>query len=214
MIKSTIFNGCSQSDAEKIIKCLDMRKEKFNTTEIILSYNRKTTEVGVVLDGTAELTAYDYDGNRMILERYEKDAIFGSLFASTSQTDECFLVATKPCEVLFFDYKKILSPCVNACSHHTVFLDNVLSLLTETLRMRADHIAVLTKRSLRGKLTEFFSIQALQNGSICFTLPFSLYTLADYLGVDRSAMQREMKRMREEGIIQSKGKNIVLCKKI
>ena len=43
-----------------------------------------------------------------------------------------------------------------------------------------------------------------------FLLPFTLSTLADYLSIDRSAMTRELKRMKEEGLIEINRRNIRL----
>ena len=48
-------------------------------------------------------------------------------------------------------------------------------------------------------------------GEETFTLPFSLSTLADYIATDRSAMMRELKRLREEGVVQSEGRQFTLC---
>ena len=43
-----------------------------------------------------------------------------------------------------------------------------------------------------------------------FILPFSLTDLADYLSVDRSAMMRELKLLRDEGFIEKNGNKITL----
>ena len=61
--------------------------------------------------------------------------------------------------------------------------------------------------------TEGISVRQLadQTGSESFLLPFSLSTLADYIATDRSAMMRELKRLRTEGVIQSSGRQITLC---
>ena len=210
MLKATIFKGLREDETKNLIKCLGAKQEKFNTTETIMSYNGHQDEVGILLSGTADLVTYDYDGNRMILERYRENTIFGQVFAAFSGTDEPNLVAAEDCVVLFFSYQKALTQCKKACQQHTRFLSNLFSLLTERLRAQANHIEALTKRSLRGKLLAYFEIQAQEHQSFSFTLPFSLYALADYLSVDRSAMQREMKKMRDEGLIASKGRKIEL----
>ena len=41
-------------------------------------------------------------------------------------------------------------------------------------------------------------------------LPMSYTTLAEYLSVDRSAMMREMRKMREEGLICTEGRSVTL----
>ena len=44
-------------------------------------------------------------------------------------------------------------------------------------------------------------------------MPFSYTDCADYLFVDRSAMMRELGRMKEEGLIRTEGKRIWLEEK-
>lgn len=46
-----------------------------------------------------------------------------------------------------------------------------------------------------------------------FTLPFSLTDLADFLSIDRSAMMRELKLLREDGFIEKSGNRITLLYK-
>ena len=41
-----------------------------------------------------------------------------------------------------------------------------------------------------------------------FQLPFSRSALADYISADRSAMMRELKKMREEGLVSTDGREI------
>ena len=40
--------------------------------------------------------------------------------------------------------------------------------------------------------------------------PFSLSTLADYISTDRSAMMRELKKMREDGLIVLEGRRLTV----
>ena len=47
-------------------------------------------------------------------------------------------------------------------------------------------------------------------GNDSFDIPVSLSDLADYLSVDRSAMMREIKKMKNENIIIAKGCKITL----
>jgi len=47
----------------------------------------------------------------------------------------------------------------------------------------------------------YLLIQAKQNKSSSFTIPYDRQALADYLGVDRSAMAVEISKLRKDGII-------------
>ena len=71
---------------------------------------------------------------------------------------------------------------------------------------------MLSRRSIRDKLMCYFLQQRDRTGSDTFQLPFSLSVLADYIASDRSAMMRELKKMREEGLIENSGRNITLLR--
>ncbi len=210
MLKTAMFRGLEDSDVKKIANCLSIKKEKFNTNEIIMSYNGNSSRIGIVVSGMVDLVSDSYDGSRTILERYYENTLFGKLFDPYTGADTPVIVASSPCEVLLFQSKNLMTPCKHACEFHDIFLSNMIHLLTEKSRLQSARIEVLSKRSLRLKLLTFFEMQAKTAGSNSFSLPFSLYALADFISADRCAMQREMKKMREEGIIASKGKQITL----
>ena len=44
-----------------------------------------------------------------------------------------------------------------------------------------------------------------------FQLPFSLSALADYISADRSAMMRELKKMKDEHLVEVAGRQVTLC---
>lgn len=74
-------------------------------------------------------------------------------------------------------------------------------------------IELLTKRSIRDKILGYFTMLSTRNLSKSFSLPFSLTDLADYLSVDRSAMMRELKLLKEDGFIEKNGNKITLIYK-
>ena len=57
-------------------------------------------------------------------------------------------------------------------------------------------------KTIRGRLLSYLSAQALRENSRSFAIPFDRQQLADYLGVDRSALSAELGRMRAEGLIR------------
>ena len=48
----------------------------------------------------------------------------------------------------------------------------------------------------------YLELQAESTGSRSFSIPFDRNKLADYLCTDRSAMSRELGKMRDEGILE------------
>ena len=68
-------------------------------------------------------------------------------------------------------------------------------------------ISILSQKTNRDKILSYFRILSQNSFSKTFTVPFSLTDLADYLSVDRSAMMREIKALKEDGIIKKMDKN-------
>ena len=80
----------------------------------------------------------------------------------------------------------------------------------EQTRRRSQRVEVLSRRSIRDKLMCWFQLRRLAAGADSFTLPFTLSALADYISADRSAMMRELKRMKEEGLVEMDGRRVTL----
>ena len=57
-------------------------------------------------------------------------------------------------------------------------------------------------KTIRSRLLIYLSAQARRVGSDSFAIPFDRQQLADYLNLDRSALSKELGKMRDEGILE------------
>ena len=64
-----------------------------------------------------------------------------------------------------------------------------------------EKVKIISKRTLREKILTYFSLQAQLKGSKEFDLPIGRIGLAEYLCADRSALTRELARMKDDGLI-------------
>ena len=103
----------------------------------------------------------------------------------------------------------MISSSNNFKPYITKFLKNLLNITTDIVKEKNDHIQILTKRSIRDKILEYININRVPGSKIIY-LPFSYTDFANYLAVDRCAMSRELKNLKEDGIIETKGKKIYL----
>lgn len=56
-------------------------------------------------------------------------------------------------------------------------------------------------KTIRERLLTYLSSQAGRSGSSTFHIPFNRQQMADYLNVDRSALSKELGKMRDEGLL-------------
>ena len=79
---------------------------------------------------------------------------------------------------------------------------------TDAYRRMLSHIYILGRPSLRQKIMALFEAERERQKSNPFIIGTSFSDLADFIGADRSAMMRELKKMSEEKIIKRSGRTI------
>lgn len=190
--------------------CKKVQKKHFAKNEIITTYIAKRNQLCILLNGNANLVRYELNGNRFIIEHFSKYDIFGETFYKVTTNNELLVEAKRNCDVLFFSYNDINIKCKNNCSFHKTLTENLPNLILDKITNLTMKVELLSKRSIRDKLLGYFSLLSNRYLSKSFTLPFSLTDLADYLSIDRSAMMRELKLLKEEGFIEKIGNKIEL----
>lgn len=193
--------------------CSKVQKKTFYKNQVITSYIEKRNQFCILVSGNADLVRYDLNGNRTIVEHFSKHDVFGEVFYTVTTNNELLVEAREKCEVLIYIYDDIHSKCKNNCKFHQVLSENLPELILSKVTDLNMRIELLTKRSIRDKLLGYFNLLSNRNLSKSFYLSFSLTDLADYLSVDRSAMMREIKSLKEEGFIDKNKNRITLLYK-
>ncbi|HIT13140.1 MAG TPA: Crp/Fnr family transcriptional regulator [Candidatus Scatomonas merdigallinarum] len=201
--KTVLFQGTRPEDAEAMLKCLEAREKQFQKDETIYYVGDRVSELGLVLSGSVLIENDDLWGNRSILDRIGPGQIFAETYACVPGEKLLVTVtAAEKTEVLFLNVGKILRVCTNACSFHARLIRNLLTLSARKNLNLSRRIFHTSAKSIRGRLLSYLSWQAVKQGSREFDIPFNRQQLADYLGVDRSAMSAELGKMKREGLIQ------------
>ena len=210
--KSPLFRNINYEDYLRMFTCFQAVERSFRADELIYDFaDTGRDAVGIVEHGRASLIRIDESGVSTVMEELGPGGVFGRTLAfAGSEHDSLEIVSRTPCEVLFIDYPHILKRCENACTHHSQLVQNMLKLMSDKAQGLSQRVDVLSRRSIREKLLCYFRQLTEQDGGNTFTLPFSLSTLADYIATDRSAMMRELKRLREEGVLTSEGRQFTM----
>ena len=210
--KSPLFQDISYEEYLRMLTCFQAVQKSYRPEEVIYDFGASGRDaVGIIEHGTATLIRIDEEGVATVLEELGPGGVFGRTLAFAGSTgDSLEVLCRTPCDVLFIDYPHILKRCENACLHHSLLVQNMLRLMSDKSQALSERVDVLSRRSIREKLLCYFRQLAGKAGNDTFTLPFSLSVLADYIATDRSAMMRELKRLREEGTVESDGRKFTL----
>ena len=208
---SPLFSDISYESYLAMYHCFHAISKTFRPEETVCDFSAGFDQVGIIEHGEAVLIRIDENGVETVMETLGPGSVFGrTLVFSGSHTDTLEVISRTRCDVLFFDYAHLLRRCERACDHHSILVQNMLRLMADKARSLSERVDILSRRSIREKLLCFFHQQSVRAGSPSFRIPFSLSMLADYIATDRSAMMREMKKLRDEGVLSSDGRQIRL----
>ena len=209
MSQSPIF-GTEELPVSDLIKdCMSPVSRKYVRGDIIMQSADGSDEIGFVNSGTVCLVSVSLDGQKSIIEYYGSNDIFGGRMSPVSELCGYYLTAKSKCDITFVSYAKLIACCRKCCDTHIRLIDRFLEC---SVRRANVHIDILGQRSIRGKLVYMFDMLSKESGSKSIKLPLSLTDLADYLSVDRSAMMREIKCMNDEGLVKTKGRDVIILK--
>lgn len=206
-----LFRGIEEQDVSSMLQCLAASTRTYKKGETILAEGTVTENLGIVLSGMAIISCGDIWGNTSVLGNVAPGAVFAEVYACIPGEQLLISVsAAEDTEVLFLNIGRVLATCTNACSFHAKLIRNLLTVCAYKSLQLSQRILHTSSKSIRGRLMSYFSQCAKQAGSYSFEIPYNRQQLADYLGVDRSAMCNELSKMQKDGMIEYNRNRILL----
>ena len=186
-----------------MLDCLSIREGNYKKNDSILLAGTKVDAIGVVAEGTAQIVRDELDGERTILSELMRADIFAEAYV-VAETAEIpiSVIATADCKVLWIPFSKVVVYCSFTCEYHRVLIQNLMKLIAEKNILMNEKMRILSQKTTREKLMCYLNDYSEKVGKNKFKIPFSRSELADYLSVDRSAMSRELGKLRDEGYIR------------
>lgn len=200
--ETNLFKGIKKEEIGKVITLLNGREKAYKKDEIIFHSGDKVSEIGLILYGSVNIVVNFFKGTSSIFGHVEKGKIFAEAYSLLPDKELlCDVVAAEDCGILFLNMESITDGGAGVTRYKERFILNMLKIFANknyNLSTRMMHTA---PKSIRDRVISYLSEQAIKNGGNIFNIPFSRQQLADYLGVDRSALSNELSKMRRDGLI-------------
>jgi CRP-like cAMP-binding protein len=201
-----LFSAIGRENMSSMLNCLSAKMTDYEKGASVFLEGAPATHVGIVLEGAVQVARDDYYGNRSVLALAEPGDLFGEVFACAGlDTMPVSVIAVKNSRVMLLDVKRILTVCSHACPFHTQLVNNLLRVVAQKNLALNQKIRAMSHRTTKEKVMAYLLEQAKRHNSARFTIPFDRQALADYLGVERSAMSAEIGKLKQAGILDCKG---------
>ncbi len=205
--QTPLFRGMTEDDIEKALHGLNAVERDYQKGAVILRAGDPTARMGLLLSGGVTIESCDPWGKRTLLSHVGPGQLFAESYAllegEPMQVDVC---VSEDCRILF------LSPAGLRCAEPWAAkaTQNLLSIAARknlTLSLRSFHTA---PKTVRERVTAYLNAEALRQHRREFDIPFDRQQLADYLNLDRTALSKELGKMRADGLLECRKNHFVL----
>ena len=207
-----LFRGMEAQETEACLRALSGRTRRYPKDAMILRAGDAAERMGIVLRGSVTVESNDVWGNCTILSHVAAGGFFAETYAYLADAVMLVdVVANEDCEVLFLSVGTLQSAPA-ADGWRAKLIKNLLSVSMHknlALAGRSFHTA---PKSIRGRVLSYLNTLSIQKQSTEFDIPFDRQQLADYLNVERTALSKELGRMRADGLIRCRRNHFVLLR--
>ena len=211
--ENLLFHGMDEDEIGECLRALSARTRRCEKDALILRAGEKAERMGVVLRGSVTVETNDVWGGRTILSHVSAGGFFAETYAYLGGMMPVDVAASADCEVLFLRIGELQNAPAGS-GWRAKLIQNLLSVSMQknlTLAGRSFHTA---PKTIRGRVLAYLNTVSIQSQSTQFDIPFDRQQLADYLNVERTALSKELGKMRADGLLRCRRNHFVLLREI
>lgn len=193
---SELFRNIDISEISELLRKLHAFKREYGRGEYIFREGSYIKNAAILLRGKVCIEKNDLWGTKTMISFVNPGELFGEMYALTE--NEMMMVdavAVEQSEIIFLDLSNA------GTIGNGIFVTNLMHDIAERTLQLTRKIMHTSYKTIRGRVSSYLSYMSKKTGARCFTIPFSRQQMADYLGVDRTALSAELGKMRDEGLI-------------
>ncbi|KIR03596.1 transcriptional regulator, Crp/Fnr family [Lachnospiraceae bacterium TWA4] len=208
--KTKLLNNIPVEHYPRVFQFLEATVRFYEKDEFIQRLGEPLLYSGIVLDGTIEGSFISESYNKINMNHFHTGRSFAESLACVQTSHSPIqLKALTNCTVMLLNLKQILSDSKCDCSHQQTLSVNLIKILASQNVFSNLKLRIANQKVLRDRILIYLhSLIPDSNGYI--HVPFTQTALAEFLGVNRSALSRELGNMQNEELISVDGKKIKL----
>lgn len=200
-----LFLDMNALEINTALYVLNARYQTFEKGEIILHAGGQTDCVCLVISGSVTIENNDMWGNRTILNIVDSDDFFAETYAILK--DEIMMVdavANEQCAIMFLRIGGLFGSGFEGQPWSNKLVRNLLMISANKNLILSGRSFHISPKTARGRIMAYLNSVSLKKHSKVFDIPFDRQQMADYLNLERTALSKELSRMKREKIIDFK----------
>ena len=199
----SIFAGLKPEEVQSFVRHTAAVVKQYGRKDRLLEAYEENDQLGIIVQGTAQILTEDWLGNENVGHRLERGALVGVNSAILSA--ECSgsaVEAITPMQVMWIPYRALLVSGPRLGRIHGIVMKHILEALARKNLLMVEKMEVLSKKSLRERIIIYLLQREKRQKNEQVAVPGRVQ-LAKELDCNRSALTREIGLMQEEGLLET-----------
>ena len=197
-----LFYGFTDTEISRLLELLGAVTTKYSEQRTIVREGESNPYIFLLLSGEAFAVRYSIDGKEEVFTQMTDGSVIGDVLAVSSGSLSPVTVKVLPgAVILHFSFDRLVNAEGKSSELRTRLLKNLTAELADKFFEQQERINCLIRPSLREKITMFLKNESKRKKSTVFNIPMNRERLAIYLNTNRSALSRELSRMKRAGVI-------------
>lgn len=201
LLQTDLFKNIEKDELIRMLICLSSRIVSYKQKELITIEKSTFSEIGVILEGEVAVIKENFAGDRIFMSKLTAGDIFGEITIFANGEPLATIEPIVDTTILLLPSSRIVGICPNVCTGHSMLIRNMLEVISRKAVNLNKKVEILSLKSIREKISTYLLEQYFEQGRLTFTIPLKRHELAEFLNTPRPSLSRELKKMKEEGII-------------
>lgn len=201
-MKTNLFAGISAQDTGRLLSCLKARAVGYARDTLVIEEGSPAPIFGILLSGSGRSFKTDGQGNTLTVTLLKKGSEIGAILAACpGRASPVSVTVEQGSFLLVIPCNGLTGGCAKNCPCHRQLIHNYIGIVAEKGMVLHERLDCLLRPAAREKILTYLKRISAAAGSSTFTVPLDRKAMAQYLNMDRSALSRELSRMKKDGLI-------------
>ena len=200
LLRHDLFEGIPADALPELVQALGGELKHYTSGQSIMRMGRAPVVTGIILSGSVEVSFLNENADQIDMSIFEAGQSFGETMEGADlAASRMFVKALSDTLILRLQFRQLYQRTSCSDPHLWRFTLNMLRRIAHKGIFYQHKIRIMGQKSIRAKLSVYLQAISEEDGEGLREM--NQTQLARYLGVERSALSREMSHMRDEGII-------------
>ena len=210
LVNNPLFRGITPERLFADLEEISFHTRSYKKGEILAQQGAVCNRLVILTKGSVRGEMIDYSGRLIKVEDIAAPRAIAPLFLFGEENRyPVEVTANEPTEVIELPKSSVLS----LFRKNEQFLENYMNLSANYARTLADKLFFMSFKTIRQKLASYLLRMLKQQGDSPIQLDRSQQELADYFGVSRPSLARELAHMQDDGLIKTDRKLVHILRK-